>query len=90
MPRSRIAPHDSEMIAPIRAMRSCPGRLVVGQGILRAVLRRVGHGDRRAVEEADAAALPEPATVDPRVEVPPDEAGHGGEEPLGQRFRAWQ
>ena len=40
--------------------------------------------DRRAVEQVDAPALPQPAPVDPGVQVPPDGAGHGGEEPLGQ------
>jgi hypothetical protein len=61
-----------------------PGDLVVGQRVLRAVRRRVRHGDRRAVEQADAAALPEPPRVNLCVQAPPHEAGHGGEEPLGQ------
>ena len=44
-----------------------PGHLVVGQGVLTPVLRGVGHGDRRPVEQADAAALPQPPPVDPLV-----------------------
>ncbi len=36
------------------------------------------------IEEADAAALPEPLPVDLTVQVTPNEASHRGEEPLRQ------
>jgi hypothetical protein len=50
----------------------------------------IGHGDRRAVVEMRAAAFPEPLGADPRVQVAPDQSGNGGEEELGNRFRARQ
>ena len=74
------------MIAPIRAGEARPGDLVVGQRVLSAVLGRVGHRDRRAVEEADAAAFPQPSRLRLRVQIPTHEPGHGGEEPLRQAF----
>ena len=61
-----------------------PGDLVVGQRALAAVPRRVGHRDDRAVEEADAAALAQPAPVNPGIKVPAHETSHGGEEALGE------
>src|SRR5262249_12324335 len=36
------------------------------------------------IEEADAAAFPEPPGIDPGIERSPHPAGHGGEEPLRQ------
>src|SRR5262249_2770134 len=67
------------------------------QGIRLSVFWRIGHGNRRTIEQVNATTLPEPLCLGPSIQLLSHQTCHGGEERFGQtlsgpaigtRFRA--